>query len=41
MMVISTWSADDKPQGRLETAVELVTVWAVHLHRCFRLVRGA
>jgi hypothetical protein len=41
MVVISSWSIDDKPPRRLGVAVELVTVWAVHLHRSFRLIRGA
>ena len=41
MVVISRWNVTDKPQGRLDTARELVTVWAVHLHRSYRLIRGA
>jgi hypothetical protein len=40
MVVISSWSASDRPQSRLDVALELVTVWAVHLHRSYRLVRG-
>ncbi|HEY0000986.1 MAG TPA: hypothetical protein VGB74_11070 [Actinoplanes sp.] len=41
MVVISSWSVDDKPPGRLGVAVELVTVWAVHLHRSLKIIRGA
>ena len=41
MVVISSWHVDDRPQSRLEVAVELVTVWAVHLRRSYRLIRGA
>jgi hypothetical protein len=41
MVVISSWSVTDKPQGRLDAARELVAVWAVHLHRSYRLIRGA
>ncbi|WP_281420955.1 hypothetical protein [Actinoplanes auranticolor] len=41
MVVISRWSITDKPQGRLDTARELVAVWAVHLRRSYRLIRGA
>jgi hypothetical protein len=41
MAVISFWRVDDRPQRRLDVALELATVWAVHLHRCYRLVRGA
>jgi hypothetical protein len=41
MVVISSWSVDDKPQSRLGTARELLTVWAVHLSRSYRLLRGA
>jgi hypothetical protein len=39
-MVISSWSAGDPPQSRFDVARELVTVWAVHLRRSYRLVRG-
>ncbi|MET0495449.1 MAG: hypothetical protein ABW000_20180 [Actinoplanes sp.] len=41
MTVISSWSVNDKPQRRLDVARELATVWVVHLHRSFRLIRGA
>jgi hypothetical protein len=41
MVVISSWRLDDRPPSRLDVARELVTVWAVHLYRCARLVRGA
>ncbi|ROP27353.1 hypothetical protein [Couchioplanes caeruleus] len=40
MVPISRWSVHDKPQSRVEVARELVTVWAVHLHRSYRLIRG-
>jgi hypothetical protein len=40
MVVISSWRAGDRPQSRAEVARELVTVWAVHLHRSYRLIRG-
>ncbi|HEX8347925.1 MAG TPA: hypothetical protein VF657_24800 [Actinoplanes sp.] len=40
MVVISRWSVDDRAQSRLAVARELVTVWAVHIHRSFRLIRG-
>lgn len=40
MVVISSWSVDDGPQGRLAVAVELITVWVVHLARSYRIVRG-
>ncbi|MEU7906484.1 hypothetical protein [Actinoplanes sp. NPDC049118] len=40
MVVISSWSVDDRPQRRLHVARELIMVWAVHLHRSFRLIRG-
>jgi hypothetical protein len=40
MVVISRWSATDRPQSRLDVARELVTVWAVHIHRSYRLMRG-
>jgi hypothetical protein len=41
MVVISSWSAGDRPQGRLRLAAELFMVWAVHIHRSVRLIRGA
>ena len=41
MDVISSWSITDRPQSRVRVAVELVTVWAVHLRRSYRLIRGA
>ncbi|MFI5494167.1 hypothetical protein [Actinoplanes sp. NPDC051859] len=40
MVPISRWTVDDKPQTRREVARELVTVWVVHIHRSFRLIRG-
>jgi hypothetical protein len=40
VVVISSWSIGDRPQSRLDVARELVAVWAVHLHRSYRLVRG-
>jgi hypothetical protein len=40
MVVISSWSVDDRPQTRLDVAFALVTVWAVHIHRSYRLIRG-
>ncbi|WP_255628225.1 hypothetical protein [Jidongwangia harbinensis] len=39
--MISSWSIGDRRQSRLDVARELVTVWAVHLHRSYRLMRGA
>lgn len=41
MVVISNWTVDDKPQSRLAVARELLAVWAVHLHRSYRLIRGS
>jgi len=41
MAMISNWSVNDRPQPRLAVVRELVAVWAVHLHRSFRLIRGA
>jgi hypothetical protein len=41
MVVISRWSVDDRSQSRVGLAVELVTLWAVHIHRSYRLIRGA
>jgi hypothetical protein len=40
MVVISSWSDSDRPQRRIDVARELLTVWAVHLQRSYRLVRG-
>jgi hypothetical protein len=40
MVVISSWSVGDRPQSRLTVARELVTVWAVHLHRSYQLLRA-
>ncbi|MEV4636372.1 hypothetical protein AB0J80_03375 [Actinoplanes sp. NPDC049548] len=40
MVVISTWSADEKPPSRVAVALEFVAVWAVHLRRSYRLIRG-
>jgi len=39
MTVISSWSVHDRPERRLDVALELVTVWAVHIHRSYRLMR--
>jgi hypothetical protein len=39
MVVISRWSIDDRGQSRLDVALELVMVWAVHIHRSYRLIR--
>jgi hypothetical protein len=41
MVVISSWSVDDRPQSRLDVARELIAVWAVHIRRSYRLIRGA
>lgn len=41
MVVISRWTDGDRPPGRLAVTRELVTVWAVHLYRSYRLIRGA
>jgi hypothetical protein len=41
MVVISCWSVDDRSQSRLDVVRELVALWAVHLHRCYRLIRDA
>jgi hypothetical protein len=41
MVVISSWSVGDRPPSRLDVALELVTVWAVHIHRSYRLIRSA
>ena len=41
MVVISRWNSTDKPPGRLAATRELAAVWAVHLHRSYRLIRGA
>jgi hypothetical protein len=41
LVVISSWSVEDRGQSRLDVALELVRVWAVHLHRSYRLIRGA
>jgi hypothetical protein len=38
MAVISCWSIEDREQGRVDVARELVTVWAVHFTRCLRLI---
>ena len=39
MVVIRSWSIEDRPQSRLDVARELATVWAVHFQRCYRLLR--
>jgi hypothetical protein len=41
MAVISSWNLGDKPQRRSDAARELVVVWAVHLRRSYRIIRGA
>jgi hypothetical protein len=41
MVVISSWSSDDRPDSRLDVTLELIRVWAVHLQRSYRLIRGA
>jgi hypothetical protein len=41
MVVISRWSVGDRPPTRLDVARELVMVWAVHVYRSYRLIRGA
>jgi hypothetical protein len=40
MVVISSWSPGDRPQSRLDVVRELGTVWAVHMIRSYRLLRG-
>ncbi|MEV6600801.1 hypothetical protein AB0M36_28730 [Actinoplanes sp. NPDC051346] len=40
MVPISQWNVDDKPQSRFEVARELVTVWVVHIHRSYQVIRG-
>jgi hypothetical protein len=40
MALISTWNLDDKPPRRRDAARELVVVWAVHLRRSYRIIRG-
>ncbi|HET6532391.1 MAG TPA: hypothetical protein VFH03_17535 [Actinoplanes sp.] len=39
MVVLSAWTEGDPPPGRLDVVRELVTVWAVHLYRSYRLIR--
>jgi hypothetical protein len=41
MVVISHWSVTDRSQSRLGVALELVTLWAVHIHRSYHLIRSA
>jgi hypothetical protein len=41
MAVLSSWRVNDKPQGRVDVTRELVVLWAVHLHRSYRLIRDA
>ncbi|MFC5007272.1 hypothetical protein ACFPIJ_56875 [Dactylosporangium cerinum] len=41
MVVISSWRPEDRPQGTLDVARELVTVWIVHLQRSYRMIRDA
>jgi hypothetical protein len=38
MAVISCWSVEDRSERRVDVARELVTVWAVHVRRCLRLI---
>ncbi len=40
MAVISSWNVGDKPERRFDAARELVVVWAVHLRRSYRIIRG-
>ena len=40
MVVISSWRLDDRPQSRLDVALEWGAVWAVHVVRSYRLLRG-
>ena len=39
-MVISSWHDGDRPQSRLAVVKELGAVWAVHVARSYRLLRG-
>jgi hypothetical protein len=39
VVVISRWTVGDRPPSRIDVARELVTVWAVHLRRSYRLIR--
>lgn len=41
MTVISSWRPEDPPQGALDVARELVTVWIVHLQRSYRVIRAS
>jgi hypothetical protein len=41
MAVIRSWRVEDKPQGRIDAARELLVLWAVHIHRSYRLIRDA
>jgi hypothetical protein len=41
MVVISSWHAGDRPQSRLAVVRELGVVWAVHVSRSYRLLRGS
>jgi hypothetical protein len=41
MVVISSWTLGDRPPSRTDVARELVTVWAVHLRRSYRLIRAS
>ena len=40
MVVISRWSAEDRPPSRVAVGRELLTVWAVHVNRSYHLIRG-
>ncbi|GAA3453489.1 hypothetical protein GCM10018962_53220 [Dactylosporangium matsuzakiense] len=41
MVVISSWSPEDRTHGTLEVARELAAVWVVHLQRSYRMIREA
>ena len=41
MMVIDSWNAGDRPPNRRDVARELLALWAEHLRRSYRLIRGA
>jgi hypothetical protein len=38
--VINSWTVDDRPPSRIDVARELVAVWAEHVRRSYRLIRG-
>jgi hypothetical protein len=41
MVLISCWSVNDKSPSYVDVARELVAVWAVHVYRCYRLIKSA